>query len=397
MKKSLSRISIALLFAIPSLIFRIYGISSDPVILAFVFGIGIVVSAILLSWAAEAAQIDISSSFAVAILALIAVLPEYAVDLYFSFTAGSNHEFTHYAAANMTGSNRLLIGIGWPAVVIAFVFAQRFSGKRAKVVILKPKIRVELAFLAIACIYSTIIPLFKKISLIDAAVLIPLFLFYMIKVSNEEQEDIELIGTPAGFKTLKRIHRFFSVNALFLIAGFLVAVSAQPFADSLIGIGKEFHLDEFLLVQWLAPFATEAPELIVAVIYSSRNREHQAMGTLLSSKINQWTLLIGSIPIAYYLGGGGNGGLILDVRQNEEFILTAAQSIMGFAFLCNLRFSLRDAIILLGLFLVQFVIQGTNPRLILSAAYILISIILLVQRRKEIGLIGKSFFTQKHI
>jgi cation:H+ antiporter len=38
-----------------------------------------------------------------------------------------------------------------------------------------------------------------------------------------------------------------------------------------------------------------------------------AIATLISSKVNQWTLLMGSLPIAYMAGGGGSA-LVLDGR-----------------------------------------------------------------------------------
>ena len=60
---------------------------------------------------------------AMAVLAFIAVLPEYAVDLYFASTAASKPEYAQYAAANMTGSNRLLIGVGWSVVALCSVYA----------------------------------------------------------------------------------------------------------------------------------------------------------------------------------------------------------------------------------------------------------------------------------
>jgi cation:H+ antiporter len=102
--------------ALPAVALRIVGAELRPEVAVLVFGAGVVTSAFLLAWAAEAAQVDISGSLAIALLALVAVLPEYAVDLYFSFTAGHRPEFAQYAAANMTGSNRLLMGVGWPLV-----------------------------------------------------------------------------------------------------------------------------------------------------------------------------------------------------------------------------------------------------------------------------------------
>src|SRR5499425_2698909 len=83
-------------------------------------GVAIFGAAFLLSWAAELAQMDIPQALALAFLALIAVLPEYAVDMYFAWQAGQDPSYTAYATANMTGANRLLIGLGWATVVIAF-------------------------------------------------------------------------------------------------------------------------------------------------------------------------------------------------------------------------------------------------------------------------------------
>lgn len=391
-RESLLRIFIVVIFALPGVFLKFSGINNGPVITTLVFGLDIVVAAILLSWAAEAAQIDISSSFAVAILALIAILPEYAVDLYFSFRAGTNPEYAHYAAANMTGSNRLLIGIGWPLVLFAYVLSKRYKDKRVTEIILEPRMRIELSFLFIAAIYSFIIPFFRRISILDTIVLIPLFLFYIFKASNQEQVEPVLRGAPAGFLRLPKVLRFFTVNGVFLIAAFLVFISAQPFADSLINLGKIFKINEFILVQWLAPIATESPELIVAVIYASRRKPNQALGTLLSSKINQWTLLIGSIPIAYLIGGG-KMSLILDARQNEEFLLTASQTLLAFSFICNLRFSLTNSIILLILFLSQFFFTETHIRLILSAIYIVIAVAMLFKQRSVI----RSIFNFKKI
>src|SRR5580765_6405117 len=126
---------LALLVMVPGLLIRFSSPDVSPAIEAVVFGLAIVGSAFLLSWAAEAAQLDISAGLAIAVLAFIAVLPEYAVDLVFALKGG--HDFAAHGAtcqsaadqlaghesscalalANMTGSNRLLIGLGWTMVV----------------------------------------------------------------------------------------------------------------------------------------------------------------------------------------------------------------------------------------------------------------------------------------
>src|SRR4051794_5952121 len=73
---------------VPGLVARFSPGHLEPVVGAVLFGAAIIGAAFLLSWAAEAAQLDISAGLAIAILAFIAVLPEYAVDLVFARKGG---------------------------------------------------------------------------------------------------------------------------------------------------------------------------------------------------------------------------------------------------------------------------------------------------------------------
>ena len=103
---------------------------------------------------------------------------------------------------------------------------------------------------------------------------------------------------------------------------------------------------------------------------------------LLSAKVNQWTVLVGSLWVAYSLGGGGGAPLPLDGRQSEEFLLTSAQALLAFAVLADRRFGLWEAAAIFGLFVLQFPFPTTDVRLVFSAVYILIAVALLVHRRR---------------
>ena len=151
----------------------------------------------------------------------------------------------------------------------------------------------------------------------------------------------------------------------------------------MIGTGETLGIDHFLLVQWLAPLASEAPEFIVAILFAVRGKAAMALGMLISAKVNQWTLLIGSLPVAYAIGGGSSA-LVLDPRQVEEVLLTATQTLMGVAILMRLRFPTWAAWTLFGLFAVQFVIPGTHGRYLITAAYAGIALALFVFHRKWI-------------
>jgi cation:H+ antiporter len=321
------------------------------------------------------------------------VLPEYAVDLYFAYSAGHDPTRAQFAAANMTGSNRLLIGIGWP--LVAFVAFAAYRRNRnagnadgdgsvtADEVRLEPVRHIEVGFLAVASAYAFIVPFTRTLAWYDSVVLLSLFGLYLWRVSREEQSEPDLIGVSAVLGGLPRRQRRTVVPLLFVAAAGIVLASAEPFANGLVGTGERLGVDQFLLVQWLAPLASEAPELIVASLFAWRLRGGDALGTLLSSKVNQWTLLVGSLPLAYLAGGGGHG-LHLDARQTEEFFLTSAQALLALAFVMDLRFNRREAAGLLALFAMQFPFPSTTVRLGFSAAYIVAAIVLIIRRRSQI-------------
>lgn len=110
-RAALLRVLAAMLVAAPAVVFRLTGTALPAPAAVLVFGAGVLASVALLMWAAEAARADIFGSLALALLSLVAILPEYAVDIFFAYTAGSRPEYAAYATANMTGANRLLIGV----------------------------------------------------------------------------------------------------------------------------------------------------------------------------------------------------------------------------------------------------------------------------------------------
>ncbi len=365
---------ITAVFIAPAVVVRIMGLHPDPVVALLIFGAAVVAASFLLAWAAEAAQIDVSGGLAIAVLALVAVLPEYAVDLYYAYVSGHNADYTQYAAANMTGSNRLLMGLGWPVVVLVSILVARKTGAdRRAGLALEPANRVELGFLLIAGVVAFVIPASGEIHLALGLVLLAWFGFYLYKVSHGDVEEPNLIGTAAALGELPDRGRRIAVIGLFLVASAVILLCAKPFADNLVAAGTELGIDQFLLVQWLAPLASEAPEFIIAVIFASRGKGTAAIATLISSKVNQWTLLVGSLPVAHLIGGGGSS-LVLDSRQIEEMLLTATQTLMGVALILALRFRGTAAWALLVLFIVQFPIVTTQGRLVLCGIYAVVTI-----------------------
>src|SRR4029450_5126974 len=150
--RHLTSIFLAFLITVPGLVVRLGHIEVSHPLAAVLFGLSIVGAAFMLSWAAEVAQLDISAGLAIAVLAFIAVLPEYAVDLVFAWKAGGavaahgadcrppgyvGESPCSLALANMTGANRLLIGIGWSMVVFVAWYRARARGQRLTAVALE--------------------------------------------------------------------------------------------------------------------------------------------------------------------------------------------------------------------------------------------------------------------
>src|SRR5438067_2786830 len=76
----------------------------------------ILFSSFVIAWAAEAAQFLMSQGLALAILAWLPTMPEFAVEAVIAWEAGKDLAKPHLAIANFTGSLRLLVGLGWPMI-----------------------------------------------------------------------------------------------------------------------------------------------------------------------------------------------------------------------------------------------------------------------------------------
>jgi cation:H+ antiporter len=347
---------------------------TNPQLVSFLAGIGIIGAAFVLSWGAELSERDIPRSLALITLALISVLPEYAVDLNFAWIAGKDPEFKQYAVANMTGANRVLIGLGWSLIAVVYYFKFRQDH-----IPLDRSQGLELSLLLLATIYSFILPIKGSLSLVDMVVFFAMFFYYAARAAKGEKHDESLDGI-AGFldRELSNRGRRIAILLMFAFAGYAIWLAAEPFGKSLVSSGKQLGVDEFLLVQWLAPVASESPEFIVALLFALKGRGSTGLGALISSKVNQWTLLVGAIPLVYAISAGSTGAMILDHRQREELLLTSAQSLFAAVIIADFRFSLWEAILLMALFFGQFFFPQESIRYIFSGIYILTFIVLVL-------------------
>ena len=405
----------AALIAVPWLYTRFFMdwhhvLEVSPTIVAVLSGLSILGAAFMLSWAAEAFQMDVSQALALALLSLIAVLPEYAVDAVFAWRAASDPTQAPYAVANMTGANRLLIGVGWSSVVLVAWFRTRRRQQGQHVggpddeewevsggtVHFHRGQSLELAALGLATLYSFLIPLkhliggghplFRGIGPLDTVILVSLFALYAWGTARAPAEDPHLVGPAANVGALPTLWRRVMTYGLFVFAAGVIFVAAEPFAEGLVTSGKSLGVDEFLLVQWLAPLASESPEFLVALLFAWRGAARAGLRTLVASKVNQWTLLIGTLGAVYSIASGGLVDLPLDDRQTEELFLTSAQSLFALAIISNFDMTVKEALLLLVTFMAQLFFPQTEVRVGFAIFYLVVGIAMVVfepsRRRK---------------
>jgi cation:H+ antiporter len=200
--------------------------------------------------------------------------------------------------------------------------------------------------------------------------------------------DPEVEGPAAIIARWKQGARRTATVLLFLYAGFTIFVAAEPFAEGLLKTGRAWGIDEFVLVQWLAPLASESPEFLVAILFALKANPGASMATLLSSKVNQWTLLVGMLPVAYMLSKGEISAMAIDARQTDELLLTAAQSLFATIVLANMDFSVVEAGALFILFAAQLLSSNPEFHWYYSFVYIVLGVgLALISKSNRQGLI----------
>ena len=360
-----------LLMGLPGAVVRFSGITVDPIVAAAVYGLGIVAGAFLLSWAAEVAKLDVSASLAIAVLALTAVLPEYAIEAVLAWDAGSSFDTatgaitteTSRVTANVTGSNRLLIGLGWSAVILILWL------KRRRTLDMRGEMGLEIGMLAIVTMVSLLVFFMQQVHILVAVGLIGLYVFYLWLSSTSDVDKPELIGAAALIGSLPVLWRRTIVVFLFIFAAGVILVAAEPFVESLVETGESFGIDEFILIQWIAPLASESPEIIVAVLFSLRAKPVAGLTVLISSSVNQLALLVGSMAVLFSISAGEILSFPLDDRQTVEFLLTTAVSLAALMLIAKRVVSWNAGAILLLLFAAHLFFPESDHRLRFAFLY----------------------------
>ena len=110
------------------------------------------------------------------------------------------------------------------------------------------------------------------------------------------------------------------------------------------------------MVQWVAPIISEFPELASTTYFArTAGRAPMALMNMVSSNINQWTLLVAMLPILYSFSLGHIESIPLDPQQRVELLMTLGQALVGAMFLLNMSLAWWEAAALLAMFGIPFV------------------------------------------
>jgi cation:H+ antiporter len=357
-----------------------------PVALTTVgLAIGLIAASFLLAWAADAGEAVFSGGLILAVIALVAVLPEFIIETRFAFI-----QQTELVTANLTGATRLLL-TGATALPLVVAYLARRRSQAAAPFQLAGTRRLELGVLLLVSIFSIQIVARGNLTLADGIILVALYLLYARRVQGTPEEEPAVIGVPAGLLSISPEFRRLAIAGLILVAAAVVITIANPFADALLATGTSLGLDPYFLIQSVVPLATETPEFVIVAVLVANRRPAQGLALFLASSVSQWTLGMGVLPIAYLAGGGGTA-MPLEGREQVEIALTIALTLFAVAALALLKPERVDAAIVVGVMALQFIYPTTFVRIAAGFILLVYAIDLLFDRRRAVRPLYRAVF-----
>lgn len=336
----------------------------------------ILFSAFLISWGAEAAQFMMSQGLALAILAWLQTLPEFAVEAVIAWEAGKDPAMcfvanppagcrSHLAVANYTGAIRLLIGLGWPMIYFVSAWARRRRGTALAPIRLDDEHCVEILGTLPPVLYFFVVWAKGNLGLGDAAVLILMYLAYLAILwrfpPKEEESMADVPRVSRWAYTRPGPWRYVAIFGLFAAGGLLLYFTAHAFLESMLALALSMGVSQFVFVQWVAPLLSEFPEKVSAFQWARQeSKADLALMNMISSNVNQWTVLAAMIPIVFSFAHGAPAALPFDGAQRTEILLTIVQSLVAVLLLVNMRFEWWNAALLFGLWAGQFFVPDAR-------------------------------------
>lgn len=368
------------------------GAAASPTSAAWTFPL-MIFAAFVVAWGAEAAEFLMSQGLALAALALIQTLPEFAVEAVIAWKAGKDPGMVHLAIANFTGSLRLLTGLGWPMIYgVAAFYSRRKRGKKLGEITLHDEHAVEVLGLLPPLLYFVVVWAKKSLSLWDAGILTStyaIYLWVLLKLppreeEPEEDEKIPRVSRWALSQTGWR--RWGAVIGLLLAGGAIIFWVAEPFLASMMALAATFGISQFVFIQWVAPFLSEFPEKTSAFAWARRvTRAPVALMNMVSSNINQWGVLSAMLAVIYSLSRGEPSALPFDEFQRLEILLTIVQAFLGWIFLASMGLQAYEAAGLFLLWLAQFVMPSLRHEMLwVYSAWIALEVVLIALGKKKV-------------
>lgn len=349
----------------------------------------LLLAAFIIGWAAETSEIYISQGLALAILAWLQTLPEFAVEALIAW-----HQKQDLMVANLTGSLRLLTGLGWPMIYFVQYFSHRKSSK--SVVIKLPAVNaLEVFMLMISSIYFTFIAIKGSLTIGDGIILLGFYAIYLYQLfhqpsrAHEEESDLPWIGKKiVKLKNKKLIG--LCILGLFAVGGAILNFSVHPFLHGLEVLAVSLGISTFVFIQWISPFVSEFPEKVTAFQWARKvGRAPMAMMNMVGSNIVQFTVMTAMIPVIYSVSKGSATPIFFDMFQTHEIMLTVVQTVLGMLYLMDLEVRLRDAFILFTLWLIQFLVPHSREEMIFVYLFFIVLEVISLFRH------GRSFYALK--
>jgi cation:H+ antiporter len=375
----LRQLNVAAAFAFVGVLARIASPYLPVQVAAIGLGVGLIAAAFMLAWAADAGEAVFSGGPVLAVVAVIAVLPEFIIEVHFAFI-----QQAELVTANLTGATRLLLTCAVALPLLVVVIARRRPSVAAGPIRLAPQRRLELGILLVAALFAAQILVRGSASVFDGLVLLALYVLYARRVQGSPDEEPAVVGVAAGLVSLPVRWRRPAVAGLIVAAGAVVVATANPFTHALLSTGTSLGFDPYLMIQSVVPVATEAPELVIVAVLVSNRRPSQGLALLLASSVSQWTLGLGSLPLAYAAGGGGVA-LPLAAREQLELGFTAAVTLFVVAALATLELERFDAVLMLVVFAVQLIYPTPFIRLGAGLVLLVFAVDLLASRWRHVG------------
>ena len=375
------QVAIAAGFALGGVVVHALGALLPVPLAAIGLGLGVLGASFMLAWAADAGEAVFSGGLVLAAVALVGVLPEYTIEVHFAFT-----QQAALVTANLTGATRLLLtcAVALPLLLVLLRRRRGTASAAADSIRLAGPRRLELGVLLVAAVFAVQIVVRGSLTVFDGVVLIALYVVYARRVQGTPNEEPAVVGVAAGLLSLPPRYQRPAIAALLLGAAAVVLLIANPFTHALLQTGTSLGMDPYLLIQSVVPAATEAPELVVVAVLVANRRPAQGMALLLASSVSQWTLGMGSLPLAYLAGGGGVA-LPLAAREQVELGFTTALTFFVVAALATLRPERVDAILVAVVFVIQLIYPTPITRFVAGFVLLAFAVDLLVARRRQLG------------